>query len=415
MSENQQKIQRNFWEKPWGYVESFLIGTGLIFVGFSIEYFVPNAVENSLVFPYNTIFLVGYIFLLFLLYKKDDSNPLINWFTKVPATISSIFLLTLLVMLMGIIPQVPTKNFWVQRLGLNHMTSNWAFLCIVFQLLTCLGFVTIKRIAQFKWNNTGFILNHLGLFLILAIGFIGRGDMQRLRVTTNEGQLSRMGVDENKNQVELPFGLFLKSFTIDQYPPKLALVNLNTGDVANKQSENLYLIEKGGQYTFDHLEVTVDNHLPSAGKIGSKYEAVNEEGSPPAAFIRVKNNENDSILKGWISCGSYRYPYEYIKINDAYAIVMTIPEIKRYRSEIEIVIPNEPVINTLLEVNKPFNYRGWKIYQLDYDEKKGKWSKKSVLELVKDPWLPFIYVGVFMMTLGAVFMFWTGNKITNKD
>lgn len=46
-----------------------------------------------------------------------------------------------------------------------------------------------------------------------------------------------------------------------------------------------------------------------------------------------------------------------------------------------------------------------KIYQLSYDTSMGRWSETSVLELVRDPWLPFVYVGLGMMMLGAVFMF----------
>ena len=45
----------------------------------------------------------------------------------------------------------------------------------------------------------------------------------------------------------------------------------------------------------------------------------------------------------------------------------------------------------------------------------GKWSNLSVLELVKDPWLPLIYIGIFMMIAGAFYMFWMGNKITKNQ
>jgi hypothetical protein len=58
-------------------------------------------------------------------------------------------------------------------------------------------------------------------------------------------------------------------------------------------------------------------------------------------------------------------------------------------------------------VNKPLNVMGWKIYQLDYDKEKGRWSELSVFQLVRDPWLPAVYVGLFMMSAGAVFMFGT--------
>ena len=45
------------------------------------------------------------------------------------------------------------------------------------------------------------------------------------------------------------------------------------------------------------------------------------------------------------------------------------------------------------------------IYQLSYDETKGKWSRMSVFELVRDPWLPIVYTGILMMIAGAIGLF----------
>ena len=54
-----------------------------------------------------------------------------------------------------------------------------------------------------------------------------------------------------------------------------------------------------------------------------------------------------------------------------------------------------------IEVNRPMEIEGWKIYQLSYDETKGRWSDISVFELVRDPWLPVVYTGIIMMMAGA--------------
>ncbi|KPL25985.1 MAG: hypothetical protein AMS23_03830, partial [Bacteroides sp. SM1_62] len=63
------------------------------------------------------------------------------------------------------------------------------------------------------------------------------------------------------------------------------------------------------------------------------------------------------------------------------------------------------------EVNKPFKYRGWKLYQLSYDERMGKWSRVSVIEAVRDPWLPVVYTGIFLLLAGALYLFWIGQDI----
>ena len=59
---------------------------------------------------------------------------------------------------------------------------------------------------------------------------------------------------------------------------------------------------------------------------------------------------------------------------------------------------------------------GWKMYQLSYDERFGKYSTTSTIEFVKDPWLPVVYLGVFMMIGGAIYLFFIGNiKSRNHD
>lgn len=151
MSEDNLKIQRNLWENPWGYVESFFIGFGLMVTGFFLEVFVVSDTPFTVAYPYNIIFLVGYVALLVVLYKWFSNTQIIKWLTKVPASISSISLVTLLVMVMGIIPQVASESNFINNLGLNRITRNWAFLLILFQFLTCLGLISIKRILQFRW------------------------------------------------------------------------------------------------------------------------------------------------------------------------------------------------------------------------------------------------------------------------
>lgn len=415
MSENNNKVQRNLWESPWGYAESFFIGIGLIITGFFLEAFVATSNTLTIQYPYNVFLLLGYVLGLFICCKWFSSSSVILWLTRVPASISSILLITFLVMIMGTIPQVPSQNNIITTLGLNHITTNWAFILILFQFLTCLGLISFKRILQFKWANFGFILNHVGLFLALTAGVLGSGDLQRLSINVYEGKPSWIAQDLDRNEVELPFAFYLNDFLIEEYNPKLALVDNSTGSISHNDGKNLYIVEKGETYYFNNFEVTVEDYLPNAIRFGMRYEPVNELGSPPAAYISVKNTENDSINKAWISSGSYRYPYESAKISEAYSVVMTIPEAKKFSSDIDILTKDGERINTVLEVNKAFKFNGWKIYQLSYDDKMGKWSDLSVLELVRDPWLPLVYIGVFMMIAGAIYMFWVGNKIIKNE
>ena len=56
-----------------------------------------------------------------------------------------------------------------------------------------------------------------------------------------------------------------------------------------------------------------------------------------------------------------------------------------------------------IEVNKPVEVDGWKIYQKDYRvTEAGDDCQLSILELVSDPWLPWVYAGIYLMLAGAV-------------
>ena len=83
---------------------------------------------------------------------------------------------------------------------------------------------------------------------------------------------------------------------------------------------------------------------------------------------------------------------------------------KRFASDIQIMTKTGKSINTTVEVNKPVEVDGWKIYQYSYDTQMGAKSQTSILELVSDPWLPLVYAGIYMMLAGAVCMFILGGR-----
>ena len=83
---------------------------------------------------------------------------------------------------------------------------------------------------------------------------------------------------------------------------------------------------------------------------------------------------------------------------------------KRFASEIQILTKTGKNIETTVDVNKPYEVDGWKIYQYGYDTQMGAKSQISILEIVSDPWLPLVYTGIYMMLVGAVCMFVIGGR-----
>ena len=75
---------------------------------------------------------------------------------------------------------------------------------------------------------------------------------------------------------------------------------------------------------------------------------------------------------------------------------------KRFASDISVHTEGGKGLRGTVEVNKPLKVNGWKIYQYGYDNARGSQSPYSVFLLVKDPWLPAVYIGIFLMLAGAL-------------
>ncbi|MDR2563664.1 MAG: cytochrome c biogenesis protein ResB [Prevotellaceae bacterium] len=69
-------------------------------------------------------------------------------------------------------------------------------------------------------------------------------------------------------------------------------------------------------------------------------------------------------------------------------------------SEISIQLEDEKEIRRAkVKVNSPYSVNGLRIYQTGYSSD----GLLSELKIVRDPWLPAVYVGIFMMLAGAAF------------
>ena len=75
---------------------------------------------------------------------------------------------------------------------------------------------------------------------------------------------------------------------------------------------------------------------------------------------------------------------------------------KRFASDISVYTEDGKNLRGTVEVNKPLKVNGWKIYQYGYDVMQGPDSTYSIFQLVKDPWIAWVYLGIFLMIAGAL-------------
>lgn len=399
------------WVFPWRYTESFIIAFSMILMGFGLELFTPGKITAPS-YPNNIFAGLFFLFLNTFIYIKWKKHPIVRWFYSIEAATAAIVAFLFVAALLGIFPQGEFENGIWSRLGLHHVMQSWPYLLTFILLTNVLGVVSVHRAIPFKRKNIGFLLNHLGLWITLMAATLGTGDLQRLNMYVYEDKgFEWRAVDKNDTMHELPLAVKLKNFEIEEYAPKIALVNKITGHLLGEKNKNLFTTEKGTTMAIEFVEISVHEFLPSSLPTPDAYAENNTDGAAPAALITVTDTRSNTTHKKWISCGSYKHKGQYVALDSTYAVAMLQAEPKRYYSEVEIVTPDKQNYKTTIEVNKPFKINGWKLYQISYEEAMGRWSNLSVLEAVRDPWLPVVYTGIFMLIAGSIFIFWMGKSM----
>lgn len=396
------------------YSKSFVAIFIILIIGFIIEFFSASAGASMPSSPINLIILVFFIVYLIITYTFFKKTEIIEWFTSIPATIAVISAYTLLTIIMGFIAQQPHNHF-IDKIGLTHIKNSYPFVMVSIVLLMILGYITIKRMSQkFSLRNIAFFMNHGGLFIVIAAGSLGTGDMVRLSIPVSEGETTNIAFDNKNNMYQLPFEIELQEFNIEQYPPELILYNKQTGYPIIKDGDKLPFIEKGKTGKIHTLDYEIIEYYPFAAATDTAFIDSERFGTVHAAQI-ILSDESKSIT-GWISTENFMHNANFVFFGDKYVIGMVNPKVFKYQSHINIRENNNLIDeDILIEVNKPHKHAGWKIYQNSYDSRFDRWSETSIFEVIKDPWLPVVYIGIYMLIIGSVYLIYVGRQMNVRD
>lgn len=438
------------WNKPYTLKEGTAIVAGLLVTGGLLQVTLGPLEWGLFAWPANFITLILFVFLLIVAFLLRKRSYFCLFMSTMQAAIPAIAAAAILTLIMGVTKQVAEGKRPMDPLGLTKMLSFWPFILVYVWMTAIVGEVTINQIVRFSWRRFPTLVSHVGLFLILTCGTLGSADMLRVKMYCETGQPEWRGLDAFNNVHQLPVAIQLEKFTIDEYPPKLMLIDKTGRPLPQDKPENL-LVDNGmksGQLLDCKIDILkrIDNAVPvmlskmigkmpegmmgnirmdSLGQARNKdgYIGSDASGSACALLVRVTrgvnaNGSSDTnlikgqkqVVTGWITSGSYLFPYQALRLKDGRMLAMPNREPRRFASLVNIYTQSGQNIQTEIEVNKPFTIEGWKIYQLSYNEQMGKWSNLSVFELVTDPWLPVVYIGIFMLLIGAVGMFLTASR-----
>lgn len=377
----------SMWNKPWKSAEGYLIGGGLVAVGILFQLVAGPIQWDHFAWPVNIIILIIFLSIIGLMYCLRSKVYLFEWMMHIQSAIPSIAYALGLTIIMGVTVQTDHGGIpW-----LSQMLTFWPFVLIYTWITLIAGLVTLKRIMHFRVKDIPFILNHLGLFIAMTCATLGNADMQKLQMTVRTDVPEWRALDRQGDTVELDLAIELHKFTKEEYPPQLLLAD-------HKEEKVLQEGEHAG------WKIQVLKRFDEAALIhndeGIRYEPWNSTGATTAMMIKASKDTRNVV--GWVSCGSYMFPSKSLTLDDRHSVIMPERSPKRYASDISVYTKDGKQTKGVVEVNKPMKIEGWKIYQYSYDRSRGRWSETSIFELVKDPWLPAVYCGIFMMLAGAI-------------
>ena len=246
------------------------------------------------------------------------------------------------------------EGTWV--LELQH---SWAMYVIVVLLLFSLGLAichkiqktyskalslhTSKERLRLWLRKMPFLLLHTGAFLVLFGGFFGAPDKEDGQVLLEYGKPTHIAYQANGEMLPLPFDVQIDTFYIDYYADRRS----------PKQFTTRFTIREIGEGVNEGIK---DERLNS----------LSDEG------LKIKDERQNS------SDSTY--------------------------SESKVISPSSCVLHPSSQetlttaVNHPCSYRGYHFYQSNYDPLRGEYS---VLKVVRDPWIGFVWVGIVLLTIGA--------------
>ena len=354
--------------------------------------------------------LALFVCILIALHLLRKRSYFIRFMTTGGAAVPALIGVLLLTLIMGLTRQVEQTAPPADPLAFTKMPESWPFILLYIWMTAIVGEVSLVQIAHPSRRNVCSLLSHLGLFVALTCGSLGSADMQRLKMYCELGQPEWRGLDAWDNVHELPLAVELQKFIIDEYPPKLIVVD-HAGKALPYDKPQVLEVAQG--VTGGHLlgwdikiEKQIANAMPvplvrrtesmpreiasriqmdTLGLASNKedYTATSLPGTECALLVcaRRAGQPRERVAKGWVTCGSYQFMYQALPLDAGHSLVMASREPSRYASQVTIYTEDEQVIQGEIAVNHPLTVKGWKIYQLSYNQQMGKWSTLSILDI----------------------------------
>ena len=313
--------------------------------------------------------------------------------------VASLLLLAVVCVPMAVWPTGADAPAWLRGLGLGEVTHSLPFAavwaCLVASLATVTGLRLARPAATRAWLRS--VAVHLGL-LIAAVGAVAAaGTLEKGRLILKErGEAATSLLHEHGQPTPFPVAVTLDDFRLESFAPTVAIAARHGDDGTVTAGE--VLLGPDARDTVAGWQVTVEAWLPACAVVAGTPQPYREEGAGPAARV-VAMGPAGAVVRGWLHAPTVFGERLMLMLPDQRALVMADPRPKRFSAAVRVDgQPHE------VAVNQPLHVPGWTLYLTSYDESLGAASNIAILEAVRDPALPGVYLGLGLLLLGMAMM-----------
>jgi len=326
------------------------------------------------------------------------------WLGSATFAVSCTAAFCLVMVLITFLPS--SANIFLERLIRPGLARSWPLAACSIMLVVNLSAALARRIRPPWRRNAPFIVCHLGILVIIAGMIAGSSQADKVNIVLNRGQ-GALSKFKGSNQVvrEFPFALSLKEFSLENYPPKLAMI------VSTKRGKRIESgvrwIKKGMLEEIADVTLEVIDYLPDAmPDPGKGWHKAEIRGAAPAALVRARTPEEGLLAEGWISCGGPFARSVDLPVAPNRQLIMARPGPKIFRAQVEVTGRGEKPWSGNLEVNHPLRIGPWRMYLSAYDVNRGAATQWVRFLLVSDTSLPVVYGGLILLLAGVFWLSW---------
>ena len=397
----------------WGYKKAFGRCACIFLAGIALQFCLGDLNNAFLHYPWSVIAALFFAYALYLIYYLSDKFPGLRKLYDHYACVSALAAMVIMTIFFGSIAQDDEATGFFSKIGFTRMTSSWPFNLTLLYFTATLGLGVINDLAHIKHKKWVPVISHLCVFVILTAGIFGSADKKFIELTATLNKPTSTGVVEGTGEsYKLPFEMTLKKFTIEEYPPRLRVINMQD---RNASRDFLSIEQAGLSKSFGDWDVKVDQFMLKAMPDSLGFRELTHVGSAPAALVTATNRVTKQASQGWITSGSFIFEPERLQLTPTEMVSMSPSIPKHYQSDVHIVDAKGKEKDLAIVVNSPAQLGSWQIYQYSYDTERGKYSTISIFECIHDGWYNIVQVALWLLLLVGVMMFFTAGRRRKED